>query len=176
IIHSSGGDTKPYKGKSPSADQKKEKKPKGKKRKKWIILSIIFFVLLLSGIAALFIIPGILQPKTTTIPDVIEWEYEEAVAELEANNLKAEKEDTYSEDIEKGHVVKTDPRPDRTVKEGSTVTLFVSQGKEEVEFEDYIGKDFSQVKQMLEEQEYDNIISIEKFSDADEGEIITQIQ
>lgn len=174
-VHASGDDTKPYKGNQKGKKQKKKKKPKGKKKKKWLIISIIILVLLVSGIAALFIIPGILQPKTTTVPDVVEWEYDEAVEELEANKLEAEKEERYSEDIEEGLIIKSDPRADRTIKEGSTVTLYISQGKEEVEFDDHVGKDYSQVERMLEEKGYE-VLSIDKFSDADEGEITKQIQ
>src|SRR5699024_9765982 len=172
IVNASGSDTKPYKGNSKPGKPKKKKK----KKKKWIILSIILFVLLTSAIAALFVIPGFLQPKVTTVPDGVEWEYDEAVEELEANNLTVEKEETYSDDVEEGFVVKTNPRADRSVKEGSEVTLYVSQGKEKIEFEDYVGKDFSQVKQMLDDEEYSEVIQMEKFSDDPDGEIIKQIQ
>src|SRR5699024_10464980 len=177
IVNASGSDTKPYKGSSKPGKPKKKNKPKEKKKKKkWIILSIILFVLLASAIAALFVIPGFLQPKVTAVPDVVEWEYDDAVEELEANNLTVEKEETYSDDVEEGFVVKTSPKADRSVKEGSKVTLHVSQGKEKIEFEDYVGKDFSQVKQMLDDEEYSEVIQMEKFSDDPDGEIIKQIQ
>lgn len=175
LVHAGGQDTKPYKGNKKGKKSKKKKKQKGKKKKKWLIISIIILVLLLSGIAALFIIPGILQPKTTSVPDVVEWEYDEAVEELESINLEADKEERYSEDIDEGLIIKSDPKADRTVKEGSTITLYVSQGKEEVEFDDYVGKDYSQVERMLEEKGYE-VLSIDKFSDAEEGEITKQIE
>src|SRR5699024_5409151 len=177
VVHASGDDTKPFKGKAKPGEPKKGKKAKGKKKKKkLLILSIVLYVLLAYAVAALFIIPGFLQPKSTTVPDVIECEYDEAVEELEANHLEVEKEEIFSEEIEEGYIVKTSPRADRTVKEGSKVTLYVSQGKEKIAFEDYVGKDFSQVKQMLDDREFSEVISMEKFSDAPEGEITKQIQ
>ena len=136
---------------------------------------MILFILLASGIAALFIIPGILQPEDVTVPDVSEMEYDEAVEELEMHNLSAEEELIFSEEIEEGLVVRSDPRAGRTVKEESTITLFVSQGKEKVNFSDYVGRDYSQVRRILEEEGFE-VIAYEKFSDRPVGEIITQIQ
>src|SRR5699024_3077946 len=63
----------------------------------------------------------------------------------------------------------------KTVKENSTVTVYVSDGKETVPFEDYVGEDFSKVKQVLEEQGYE-VIAYEKFSERPVNEIISQIQ
>src|SRR5699024_4171664 len=112
---------------------------------------LVLFILLASGVAALFIIPGILQPQDVTVPDVSEMEYDEAADELEMHNLLAEEELIFSEDIEEGLVVSSEPMAGRTVKEESTITLFVSQGKETVNFSDYVGRDFSQVRRLLED-------------------------
>lgn len=189
IVHHADGTTKNFsedmadeeeKAAAGTANGKKKKKKgkknknKKKKKKKWIIL-LILFILLASGIAALFIIPGILQPEDVTVPDVSEMEYDEAVEELEMHNLSAEEELIFSEEIEEGLVVRSDPRAGRTVKEESTITLFVSQGKEKVNFSDYVGRDYSQVRRILEEEGFE-VIAYEKFSDRPVGEIITQIQ
>src|SRR5699024_2508687 len=128
------------------------------------IALIFLFILLFSS------------PKDVVIPDVIDLEYEEAVKELEAKNLKVNKETMYSEEIEEGKVVKTDPEAGRTVKEKSTVDVYVSEGKEKVVFEDYVGKMYSQVKRILEESGYEDVRSYEVISDKPVGEIVTQIQ
>lgn len=168
---------KPAKGKKAKKSKKvKEKKPKKKnKKKKWLIILLIIFLLLVAGVAALFIIPGIMKPKDVTVPDVTELEYSDAVDELAKYKLEAERELVWDEEIEEGLVVKTDPRPGRTAKEGDTVTVFVSQGKEQIEFKDYVGEDFNQIKRLLED-DYIEVISYEKHSDRPEGEIIGQIQ
>lgn len=152
------------------------KKPKKTKKKKWRRILLITFILIASGLAALFIIPGIFQPKDVVIPDVIGMTYEEAVKELEKVNLEAEKEDTHSEEVEEGLVVKTNPNVGRTAKEKSTVTVLVSVGKEKFKMEDYVGKDFDQVKRLLEEKGYEDVIAYEKHSDKPVGEILSQIQ
>ncbi|WP_339316598.1 Stk1 family PASTA domain-containing Ser/Thr kinase [Oceanobacillus sp. FSL W7-1304] len=164
--------TKKIKDKKP-AKMKPPKKKRGKK--KWIII-IVVLLLLAAGIAAMFIIPDLMQPKDIIVKDVSEMEVEEAREVLEADKFIVEEEETYSDEIEEGLVVQTDPKAGRSAKEGSTVTLFVSQGKERVTFEDYVGRDFSQVNRLLEDEGFTNIITIEKHSDNPEGEIITQIQ
>ncbi|MFA1818618.1 Stk1 family PASTA domain-containing Ser/Thr kinase [Virgibacillus oceani] len=190
IVHHSNGTTKnlnegteneetiekaggaPAKKKKGKKNKNKKKKKKGKK--KWIIF-LVLFILLASGAAALFIIPGILQPQDVTVPDVSEMEYDEAVEELEMHNLMAEEELIFSEDIEEGLVTRSEPRAGRTVKENTTITLYVSRGKETVNFSDYVGRDYSQVRRLLEDEGFE-VIAYEEFSDRPVGEIITQIQ
>jgi serine/threonine-protein kinase len=188
IVHHSDGTTKNFNdeteneetadaagGSSAKKKKKKGKKNKKKKgKKKWIIL-LVLFILLASGITALFIFPGILQPQDVIVPDVSEMEYDEAVEELEMHNLLAEEELIFSEEIEEGLVVRSEPRAGRTVKEESPITLFVSQGKETVNFSDYVGRDYSQVKRILEDEGFE-VIAYEEYSDRPVGEIITQIQ
>ncbi|MFD2044054.1 Stk1 family PASTA domain-containing Ser/Thr kinase [Ornithinibacillus salinisoli] len=180
IVHQSNGETKNVAaGQSESINQdKKPKKKKQKKqrKKKWVVLSIILFVLLASGIAALFVIPGMMKPKEVTIPDVIEMEYDDAEDRLKEENLQVESESVYSEEIEEGLVIKTDPKAGRKVVENSTVTVFVSQGKKKEVFDDYVGRDYSQVKRLLEQKGYGEVIEYKEHSDRPEGEIIAQVQ
>ncbi|SDL75481.1 Stk1 family PASTA domain-containing Ser/Thr kinase [Sediminibacillus halophilus] len=155
----------------------KDKKSKKRKRNKtliWVAISI--FVLLGGVIAALFFIPGLLQPKDVELIDVSGMEYEEALSKLDDLNLEVERETMFSDEVPEGNVISTDPEAGTTVKEGSTVTVFTSDGKEKVTFDDYIGRDFSQVESLLEQSGYKNINAYEKFSDRPVGEIITQIQ
>ncbi len=85
---------------------------------------------------------------------------------------------TYSEDVEEGYVVSMSPSAGRTVKEESTVTLVVSEGKERIVVDDYVGQDINQVVKILEGLgfESDSIITIEKYSDQPNGEILNQLQ
>ncbi|SDJ73281.1 Stk1 family PASTA domain-containing Ser/Thr kinase [Sediminibacillus albus] len=155
----------------------KDKKARKRKRKKtfiWIAVSL--FILLAAAIAALFFIPGILQPKDVELIDVAGMEYEEAFNELEALNLEVKRETMYSDEVAEGQVIRTDPEAGTEVKEGSTVTVYASDGKEKVSFDDYVGRDFSQIESLLEQSGYKNINAYEKFSDRPVGEIITQIQ
>src|SRR5699024_4442134 len=55
-------------------------------------------------------------------------------------------------------------------------TVFVSNGKEKINFDDYIGDEFGQVKRLLEDEGYKEVISYPKNSDQPEGQILEQIQ
>ncbi|WP_404452547.1 Stk1 family PASTA domain-containing Ser/Thr kinase [Virgibacillus necropolis] len=187
IVHQTNGATKSFvaddaeepnkkkKGKKKEKKKVKKKEKKKSKKKKVLWITILLFILLASGVAALFIVPDLLQPDDVTVPDVTGMDYEEAEDELQKLNLKTEKEMAFSDDIEEGNVISTNPSPDNVVKEESTVTLVVSQGKETVTFSDYIGKDFSQTKQILEDKGF-KVIGYDKTSDQTSGEIISQIQ
>lgn len=174
IVHTTNEKTKPF-GDVPSKLDKPKKKSK---KKKVIILSSVIFILLAATTLAIFILPGLLQPKEVKITDVSGEAYSDAVYELENLKLEVEKEDVFSTDIEENLVIKTDPKAGRSVKEGSTVTVFVSQGKEPISFGDYVGRDYSQVARILKERgfEDENIIVYEKNSHQPKGEIISQIQ
>lgn len=155
----------------------KEAPPKKKKkRKKWKIILAILIGLFIAGIAALFIVPGLLQPKDVVIPDVIGEPFDEAEEKLKELDLEVEQEFVSSDEIEEDHVVESSPRAERTVKAGSTVTLYVSEGQETFPFDDYVGRDFSQVERLLRQNGFENFEVNEKFSDEDVGEIIAQIE
>lgn len=186
IIHATNQGTKNYPEEPHAKDNKKKKKgkvkkeqkksknkkPKSKKKKVfWIVFSILLLALLVTGITVFAT-----QPKDIPMPDVIEMDSADAKQTLEESNLEVEEEEVFSDEIENGLVVRTDPNAGRTVKEGSTVTMFVSQGQERVEMEDYEGQDFEQVKELLEEEGFTDITSYEKSSEAPVGEIISQIQ
>jgi len=174
IVHSPSDTTKTYTTSEGDHEEEDEVKQQKSNKKWWWIGGIS--VLLLAILLAVFVIPQMLQPKEVEIPDVTEWEYEEAVEELEQLGLHTERELTSSEDIEEDLVVRTDPRAGRNVIEGSTVTLFVSSGKEKFSFDDYVGRDFDQVRRLLINQGYEEVIAYEKNSDKPEGEIISQVQ
>lgn len=155
-------------------DKKKKKKPK--KKKKWLWISIALFIVVLSAVLALFLLPSLFKLKDVTVPDVVERPIDEAIEILEELNLVVEEETTFSEDIEEGHVVKTEPKAGRTVKEESTIKVFVSDGKEKFEFDNYVGYEIEQAERLLEDKGFTDIITYEKHSDKPVGEILSQVQ
>jgi len=180
LVHQTNGTTKNYpeekelnNQENGKTNQKKKKNKKRKKKKTWVFLTIL--ILLTSAALAIFLIPTLLQPDDISMPDVIEMEYEEAEEVLENNNLVVEQEFVYSDEIEEGYVVRSDPAPNSMVQEESEVNVYVSQGQETVTFDDYLGQDYSQVERLLEGEGY-NVIAYEKYSDRPVGEIVTQIQ
>lgn len=159
----------------PSVPTKEEELKKKKKRKRlgWIIGGLAFLV-----VAFVFFLSFLLfsSPKDVVIPDVVEMEFEEAIEQLEQLNLVVEKETDFSNEIEEGKVISIDPPAGRTVKEKTTVTVVVSEGKEKVEFDDYVGKILSQVERILEDEGYKEIRTYDVVSEEPVGTIVTQIQ
>lgn len=158
------------------AQETNEEKPAEKQKNKWIKRVVIGASVLLVLLLTVLILFSLLRPKEVIVPDLVGWDYEEAEKELEKIHLKPNKELIYSEEVEQGFVIKTDPLEGRTVKENSTVNLFVSNGKEKVVFEDYVGKNYTQVERILVEADFKEVKAYEKESDKPAGEIITQIQ
>ena len=78
----------------------------------------------------------------------------------------------------KGYIVKTSPAIGRTVKKGTEITLYESKGPEKYEIEDYTGKNYIEVKTILENNYGLNVV-IEKMEvddnkEYDENVIISQ--
>lgn len=180
IISSPDDGTKNYPPEKKVKEKKKQKKkkPKKRKKKKWLIILIVLFMLIVGGVVALFFLPGFLQPKDVELKDFVGWEFEEAKEELENLKLIVEEEYEYSDEVDEGFVIKMDPAAGRTVKEGSTVTLTVSEGKEKIIMENYVGDDINQVIKILEDEGFnpEDIITVEKHSDRPAGEILNQLQ
>lgn len=160
------------KGKSKKKKKKAKKKPGSRKKK---IIWMIILLLLLLGIGTAIAVYA-MQPQDVTIADFVNEPADEAKDTLESQNIVVELEEVNSDEIESGYVERTDPVAGRTVKEGATVTLFVSQGPEQVEFDDYEGEDFEEVEEQLDQEGFTDIRSFEKNSDQPAGEIITQVQ
>ncbi|MBD8068345.1 Stk1 family PASTA domain-containing Ser/Thr kinase [Bacillus sp. PS06] len=154
--------------------QKEEKRPK-KKTKLFVILLTVFLLIGAAGVAAITIIPSLFLPKEVTIPDLNNWEYDEALKELVTLGLEVEDPiQQVHDEIPEGHVIKTDPKANTTVREGSSITIYESTGKEKLEFDNYEGMDISEVEDLLNRLGFESI-TIERINhDSEPGTIISQ--
>ncbi|SEN61081.1 serine/threonine protein kinase [Amphibacillus marinus] len=163
-----------------SSDQKvnKQKKPKkkmSKKKKVFIWVATIVLVFLVASLLALFVLPNLLQPDDVEVPDLTNEHIVDAEELLTDLGLLFEREAVFSDEIDAEHVVRTDPEAEATVKEGSTITLFVSQGAETEEFDDYVGQAYSQVERLLLQRGYDDVEREDVYSDEPAGTILAHI-
>jgi eukaryotic-like serine/threonine-protein kinase len=147
-----------------------------KKRKKWPIILISTIVLLtLLGIFTLTVLPDLLSAKEITVPEVQGMEADEAKTKLESAGLKISKEMEITDDvIEEGKIIKTNPEEGSTVKENSSVTLYISSGKEKYELSDYLGRDYEDVVRLLDNYNFKDIKVTEVNDDSDPGTILSQ--
>ncbi|GGM21019.1 serine/threonine-protein kinase PrkC [Paraliobacillus quinghaiensis] len=156
------------------SDSNKSDKKKKKRFKPLIWISVLFIVLLGSGLFALFVLPSWLQPDDVTIPELEGETYTEALKELTDLGLDVMYEEEFSDEIPENHVIRINPNAGTNIKEGSQVTVYSSQGKATQEFSNYVGQRFDQVRRILQQKGYQEIQYDEKHSDEPEGYIIAQ--
>lgn len=162
--------------KKQSKKANKEKKPKKKKSKLAIFIITTFIILMIASVAAFTVIPSMLLPKDIEVPDVSGKLYEEAVDILIEKGFDVGKPVLISdEEIEEGYVIKTNPQAFEITKEGATITIYESTGKEKVVLEDYVGRNIDRVKAILEMKGFTNIEVIEETHESESaGTILAQ--
>jgi len=156
---------------------KKEKKPKKKKSKLATFIITTFIIIIMAIIAAFTIVPSFLLPKDVEVPDLTGESYEEAVTILLEQGFDVGEEPILlsDEEIEEGHVIKTEPEANSVVKEGSVVTIYESTGKEKIVLDDYVGRSIDRVRTILQLKGFKNIKVTEETHDTeDPGRILSQ--
>lgn len=117
-----------------------------------ILISIcIVIIMILLGVGIFFMIPTD-EDSNVVIPDVSGLTVVEAENKLKELGLEVnlETQKTYSEEIEEGSVVKTEPILGRTVKVGTSITIYESLGDDKILIEDYTDLEYAVVKAKLE--------------------------
>ncbi len=151
-----------------------------KENKLLIVLGSIFTGIVVLVTAICVILPRITSVSNVKVPDVTGIEEIKAEEKLIEEGLKINSELEYvsSDTIEEGKVVKTDPAAGRTVKEGTEVTIYVSSGTNSLVLEDYTGKNYIEIKAILESTYKMNVMvekkTVENPDDYSASEIIGQ--
>ena len=83
------------------------------------------------------------------VPDVTGKTSDSAMSALEAKNLTVSREFEFSNDVPAGQVIRQDPKSGTTVKEGTKVTIYVSQGSESIKVPNVEGMSESDAKNAL---------------------------
>lgn len=116
-----------------------------------------------------------LKPSDTfSMPDVSNFTKENAITHLESYGLKIAEDVKLqlSDEVEKDHVISTDPLGGTAVKKGDIVILTISSGKNIV-IENYIGKDFEAVQSILNDLDI-TVLKEEIESEENVGVILKQ--
>lgn len=88
-------------------------------------------------------------------------------------NLTVEVETEPSEEVKSGYVIRTDPEADSELREGQTITLYVSEGKPSkmITIPSLIGQTLNKAQEML--KEYNLVVKVsEKYDDVAEAGIV----
>lgn len=110
--------------------------------------------------------------KDVDVPDVTGKTAEAAMATLEDKNLTVSREFEFSNDVPSGQVIRQDPKAGKTVKEGTKVTIYVSQGTESIKVTDVRGKSEADAKAAL--SDFDVTTTTEHSDTVAEGNVISQ--
>ncbi|MBS4207669.1 Stk1 family PASTA domain-containing Ser/Thr kinase [Bacillus sp. FJAT-50079] len=175
-LHSASHDTVLHTKEKEKPSGAKKQPPTKKKRKKWPWLVGIFMTLLLLAVVFFsFILPAIRDAQIVVVPDLSEYEYDEAVMKLSELGLKlGENHDIIHEEIPEGSVVKTEPKANEEVKKGSSVDIYVSSGKEKFPLADYTGRQFDSVVSILDPVKFKSIKKDARYDDSAVGTILEQ--
>ncbi|WP_288571977.1 Stk1 family PASTA domain-containing Ser/Thr kinase [uncultured Weissella sp.] len=128
----------------------KSKKKKKRRRYLWIALLVLVFII--GG----FGIYGAMQPDNVHVSDVRGMTQANAEKTLQEDGLKLGNITTkHSNDIERGKVIQTNPKVDKTVAADSVIDLVVSKGPAKVRFGDYVNEKYSTVSNKLENKGFE---------------------
>jgi len=98
-------------------------------------------------------------PELTEVPGVEGMEYREAESELQKWGLKSVREDTYSEEVELGRVIRQDPLPGDKLPVNEEVVLIISSGPRPIEMPNLVGLTEQEARDRLEENYLEERIS-----------------
>lgn len=152
-----------------NAIKEEEIKEKKSNKRLWIVGIMIALVALIAMVVIL-ILPSLKKVPEVTVPDVTDKTVAEAVKELEALGLVVDAKtiEQYSDKVEEGKIIKTNPQIGMTIKEGTSVTLTVSLGLEGFLSENYVGKNYIEVKTMLETKGIEVVKEEQEYTEKDE--------
>ena len=119
------------------------------KNKLPIILAGVLLITLIA-LAVLYLLISNRNVKEVKVPDLSGLTTEEAIAKLTKVGLEYTTKSEENADIDEGVVIRTEPKSGSTKTKGSTITIIESSGKEYLLLEDYLGKNYYEVKGLLE--------------------------
>ena len=115
-------------------------------------LCIVAVLLVTVLICAIIIFPTFINGKEIKVPDVSMMTVVDAEKTLKdlGFTINEEYKEQSSDEVDAGKVIKTLPSSGVTRKKGTEITLVVSTGENKITVENYVGKNFYEVKGMLE--------------------------
>jgi serine/threonine-protein kinase len=115
------------------------------------------------------------EEELVVVPDVVSYKEDDAQKLLTSKGLVVEFDYDYHDYIEEGKVIQTTPGKGAEVKEGSTITILVSQGIEKIEMVSVLGKTLEEATKILTDAEFEVGTVTEDYSNEyDSGLVMTQ--
>ncbi len=112
--------------------------------------------------------------KAIEVPQVEGLPQNEAIKSLSNLELESAVEEEYSADVERGYVIRQDPRAGVHLNRGDEVLLYVSKGVRSFHIRDLKGKSREEVEDYLNEEDLVLNREYEEYSAEPEGKVIKQ--
>lgn len=150
-------------------DQGNKKKPKKKRRWLWILIPLL---LLIAGVAIALFLSRPQEVQVPSFEDMTQEEAEDVLAEY--NLLLGEIIERYSEEVDEGIVIDSDPSSGATVREETEVDLIVSTGIEPFEIQNYEDQVYEEIRAELTQLGFEVVSEDESSEEIAAGNIISQ--
>lgn len=160
---------------NPSRSNQTANTPPAKKWVKptiWVGATLLFLGIL---IGVVFYVKSLLDVKEVVLPDLVKMTEEQAISELTKINVNVEEVVREPKaGFEKGIVFNQSKPPQTTVKEGSSIKIFVSEGEPAKPFPELKGLTYEAAVDKLKEMGYEDsrITKDEDFSESAEAGIV----
>ncbi len=127
-----------------------DEKPPQRRSRAWVWIGSIFVLLALAAVA-LWVYEINKPPDIVQVPitDVAGMSADDAEAALIQSGLTVDREEEFSEEVDEGDAIRTDPPAGQSAPEGTLITLFVSTGPSSVEVPDVSGETEEEARQIL---------------------------
>jgi serine/threonine-protein kinase len=112
--------------------------------------------------------------NTVVVPSVVGYSESTAKSALQNAGLTSNTTYEYSSDVAKGEVINQDPVAGSSVANGSTVTLVVSQGIEQVKVPNVVGKTQEKATTSLKDKGFSVTVKEDYSDEVKEGKVISQ--
>jgi beta-lactam-binding protein with PASTA domain/tRNA A-37 threonylcarbamoyl transferase component Bud32 len=134
-----------------------------RRRNRWLIALAV--ILLLAGAGLAF---ALTRPEKTAVPDVVGKQYEAARIVLVNAGFKVER-DGVTSSVAKDRVLREDPQPGTKAKQGSTITLTVSDGPGTTVVPDVTNLPQARAVKVLKEQGFKTTVQNEPSDGIEKG-------
>jgi serine/threonine-protein kinase len=142
---------------------------RGSRRTLWVVL-LLLAVIAAAAAALIWTMSG----ERIDVPGVVGRSEAQATTTLEDLGFKVEVKDTYSDDFSTGLVARQSPEEGAELKEGATVTIWVSRGPETITLSDFRGWKAADVADWLEKNGLEGVQKKGRSDDVAQGRVYQQ--
>ena len=155
-------------GRTMVADEQRQEEGMSGKKKALIVIGIVAALALIAGLIFALV------PKSGTVPDVSGKTVAEATVLLQADGYTlGTTTEIYSDTVESGIVISTDPTAGSTLAQGGTVNLTVSKGKGQVSVPNVTGKSAAEAAAAIAKEGLTAVEGTAEYSSTvEEGKVI----